>query len=151
MDKFEHKLKSHVRTKMAKHKTIKKHKKISMVAGIHSLEDKLAEAEVEREREATLHDLVGEGMMMLFPDVQGITDRLNRMDNSTELHSQLETGCKDRIKDMEIEDLEDLVYFINILNHETGAWYWNRAKPLLQEAVDDRLYVLTREKENDDE
>ncbi len=52
---------------------------------------------------------------------------------------------------MEIEDLEDLVYFMGLVDRSTGAWWWHHAKPTLQEAVDDRLYVLAKEKEADDE
>lgn len=147
---FEHKLKHSVRTKMAKHKTIKKHEVISGRA-IKYIEDELAEHEEIRESETTVHDLVCQGMEILFPYTQDITDRLNKGATSSEAQEQLNNKCAERVKDMEIEDLEDLVYFMSLMDHETGAFYWDSAKPLLQEAVDDRLYVLAKEKEDDDE
>ena len=153
MDKFEHKLKSHVRDKMAKHKKIKKHAGFYGAGRpkIWGLEDELTEAEVEREKEQSLHDLVCKGMQLLFPNAQDIIERLNKLGTSSEAQDELNSKCVEHIENMEIQDLEDLVYFIDLVDRSTGAWWWHNAKPMIQEAVYHRLSVLAKEKEDDDE
>ncbi len=77
MDSFEHKLKDHVRTKMAKHKKIKKHELVATRKTRVSLEDELMVAEAVREAGQSLHDLVCEGLELLFPDTSGTISHLN--------------------------------------------------------------------------
>jgi hypothetical protein len=155
-DAFDRTLAKHVRETMSGHKKVKKHKthisrRIDM-SGSETLMSTLERAEDERDDRHEIHAMLNKGMETLFPDTKAERDALViGEDNDDDLNIRaLQYKCNMRIMDMDMDDIDDLIYILDLFNESTGAWYWRKCEHDMELAMNARLRVLEAE-ENDDE
>ncbi len=155
-DAFDKTLAGHVRKTMAGHKKVKKHSKhISVRMSLKKggvILDELEVHELARESREEIHAMLNIGLETLFPDTGDQRQALVFEDTGAGTRLALEGltyKCNVRIMDMDVDDIEDLVYILDLLDEQTGAWYWNKIEHPLRNAVALRLHVMSEE-ENDD-
>jgi hypothetical protein len=156
-DAFDRTLAKHVRETMSGHKKVKKHKthisrRIDM-SGPHDLMTELETAETHREGRMAIHDTLNLGMNTLFPDVEVQIKALEIEDTKEGTEDTIRAltyKCNVRIMDMDIDDIEDLIYILDLLDKDNGAWYWNKTKDSLRDGIALRLRMMEDE-ENEDE
>ena len=158
-DAFDRTLAKHVRETMKGHKKIKKHGthtsrpiELKVRSGL-DLMSELEELETSREDRDDIHAMIGVGMDTLFTDIKTQIQALVVEDTEEGTNDTLRAltyKCNVRIMDMDVDDIEDLLYILDLLDEETGAWYWNRVQHQLRDSVSTRLNMFEAE-EYDDE
>jgi len=156
-DAFDKTLAGHVRKSMAAHKKVKKHgthtsRRIPLTTG-KDLPSILEAHEERKEERDEIHAMIGIGMDTLFPDVKQQIQALvieDTEEGTNDTIRALTYKCNVRIMVMDVDDIEDLLYILDLLDGETGAWYWNRVQHQLRDSVSSRLNMFEAE-EYDDE
>lgn len=156
-DAFDRTLAKHVRETMAGHKKVKKHsthisRRIDM-SGPHDLMTELETAESGRESRADVHAMLNIGLETLFPETVRLREKLEIEDTkegTADTLRGLVYTCNVRIMEMDVDDIDDLIYILDLLDKTTGAWFWNETKTELRSAVALRLHNMSEE-ENEDE
>ena len=158
-DAFDKTLASHVRKTMAGHKKVKKHgthtsTRVPLKPGGFIL-DELEAEEKAREDRAEIHAMLNVGLDTLFPDMEQQKRALDIEDTdegTADTLRALTYKCNVCIMGMDIDDIDDLMYILDLLDGETGAWYWNKIKEQLKDGIALRLRDMGKEEEeNDDE
>lgn len=165
-DKFDEKLKHSVRNKMSKHKKVSattamgaasgRTMKIDHASRMTEMVKTLEHEEEKREKRVVMHELINTGLETLFPDTKETIEWLDSSSHSDgdadeKQYRALLYQCTLRLQEMDLEDVDDLVYFLDLLEDHQGSWYWNHIEEGLRKAINNRLHVLAKEEEEEDE
>ena len=109
----------------------------------------------EEDKEPTIHDLLNEGLVELFGGEEGhlrtelawlMDPKHAKQDNK--IQGRFEQKAVARVAYMSLDGVDDMMFFLDQVTTEAGAWYWHRSKDGLLNAAMMRLATL---KEEDDE